>query len=100
MGIEPGARLGGFEIVELIGSGGMGAVYLARDEKLGRTVALKVLLPELSSDPERRGRFVQEAKAASAIKHPNLRKANDIRLEHGSVGERLPSGVFYDITLM
>jgi serine/threonine protein kinase len=72
MRLEAGTRIGAFEILELIGSGGMGAVNLARDEKLGRTAALKVLLPELSSDPERIGRFVQEARAASAIKHANV----------------------------
>jgi serine/threonine protein kinase len=72
MSLDPGTRLGSFEIVALLGSGGMGDVYKARDTKLNRTVALKVLPAESVSDLGRRRRFVQEAQAASALDHPNI----------------------------
>jgi len=61
-----------YEILEQIGSGGMGDVYRARDTKLGREIALKVLPPEFSRDPERRTRFVREAQAIATLKHPNI----------------------------
>ncbi len=67
-----GQSLAHYEILEKIGSGGMGDVYLAEDTKLGRKVALKVLPPEFAENEERRARFVREAKAASAIDHPNV----------------------------
>ena len=59
-------------IVEKIGVGGMGDVYRARDDRLGRDVAIKVLPPEFVTDPERKKRFIHEAKAASALNHPNI----------------------------
>ena len=79
-----GKTLGHFKIVDKLGEGGMGAVYKARDIHLGRLVAIKVLLPERVSDPERRRRFVQEAKAASALNHPNIITIYDIAQEDGS----------------
>jgi serine/threonine protein kinase len=60
MSLAPGARLGRYEIRSMIGSGGMGEVYLALDSELDRTVALKVLPTEIASDPDRMRRFVQE----------------------------------------
>ncbi|MEM9556322.1 MAG: protein kinase [Acidobacteriota bacterium] len=66
------ADLAHFEVVERIGDGGMGVVYRARDRTLGRTVALKVLLPELNDDAERRSRFLREARAAASLNHPNI----------------------------
>ena len=70
--IERGARLGPYEILGPLGAGGMGEVYRARDERLGREVAVKVLPTESSTDPDRLRRFEQEAKAAGALNHPNL----------------------------
>ncbi len=67
-----GQKLGQFEIEEELGRGGMGIVYAAGDARLGRRVALKVLPVSVASDPERRGRLLREARAASAISHPNI----------------------------
>ena len=73
-----GRTLGNYEIEKLLGKGGMGAVYLARDLKLDRPVAIKTLFPELLKDPERRRRFVQEAKAASVVNHPAIAQVYEI----------------------
>jgi eukaryotic-like serine/threonine-protein kinase len=72
MSIEPGTILGRYEIRSAIGAGGMGEVYLAFDTQLDRLVALKILTAELAADQQGMGRFIQEAKAASALNHPNI----------------------------
>jgi YVTN family beta-propeller protein len=73
MGVsEPGAVVAGYRIESLLGRGGMGVVYRARDSDLGRDVALKVIAPELVADAEIRSRFLREARAAAAIEHPNV----------------------------
>ena len=72
MQLTPGTRLGSYEIRHWVGAGGMGEVYFARDTKLGRYVALKLLLPELTTDEDRLRRFEQEARATSALNHPNI----------------------------
>jgi len=70
--LAKGTRLGDYEVQSLIGSGGMGEVYRARDRKLDREVAIKVLPAFLSSDRDRLRRFEQEARAAAALNHPNI----------------------------
>jgi serine/threonine protein kinase/Tol biopolymer transport system component len=72
MALEIGARLDSHELVSLIGRGGMGEVWLACDTRLGRTVALKLLPPDLTADEPRRARFQREARAASGLNHPNI----------------------------
>ena len=67
-----GKQIGAYKITSLLGTGGMGEVYRAEDTRLGRTVAVKILPTELAPDQDRMRRFVREAKAASALKHPNV----------------------------
>src|SRR5262249_38313095 len=78
-----GQTLGHYRIESKLGEGGMGVVYKALDIHLDRFVALKVLPPEKVSDPERKRRFVQEAKAASALNHPNILHIYDIDTSGG-----------------
>jgi serine/threonine protein kinase len=78
MPIPSGSRLGPYEILAPIGAGGMGEVYRARDPRLGREVAIKVLPAERLSDEKRRLRFVQEARAASQLNHPNIVTIHEI----------------------
>jgi eukaryotic-like serine/threonine-protein kinase len=80
--LHRGDRLGAYAIDQLLGSGGMGEVWRARDERLGRDVAIKVLLPYFSNDAERVRRFLQEARAASALNHSNVLTVYDVG-EHG-----------------
>ena len=72
MPLQAGTRLGTYELVGLIGVGGMGEVWLATERRLGRQVALKLLSADLTRDPSRILRFEQEARAASALNHPNV----------------------------
>src|SRR5262245_31555360 len=72
MSLTPGTRLGAYEITASIGAGGMGEVYRARDVRLNRDVAIKVLPPSLTSDPERLARFSREAQVLAALSHPNI----------------------------
>src|SRR5262245_40754724 len=81
--LSSGARIGTFEILAPLGAGGMGEVYRARDTRLGREVAIKVLPGERLSDPARRARFVQEAKAASALNHPHIVTIHEIESADG-----------------
>src|SRR5512135_760674 len=79
-----GVTLGHYKITERVGAGGMGVVFKAHDLHLDRFVAIKILPPEKVADPERKRRFVQEAKAASALNHPNIVTIHDITREDGT----------------
>ena len=72
MALTPGSRLGCYEILSALGAGGMGEVYRARDAKLDRDVAIKVLLPAVANDPDRLARFSREAKVLASLNHPNI----------------------------
>src|ERR1700675_4924312 len=76
--LSAGTRLGPYEILSPLGAGGMGEVYKARDIRLDRWVALKVLPADVASDRDRLSRFEQEARAASALNHPNILSVHDI----------------------
>ncbi len=78
MPLPPGTRLGPYEVLSLIGAGGMGVVYRARDTRLGRDVAVKVLPAVFARDPDRLARFEREARAVAAINHPNIVSVHDI----------------------
>jgi Protein kinase domain len=84
MSLTAGSSVGRYQIQNLLGSGGMGEVYRAVDPTLGRPVALKVLRAELSGDPERMSRFVHEARAASALNHPNILTIHEVGDHAGS----------------
>ena len=72
MALNPGVRLGPYEIVSALGAGGMGEVYKARDTRLDRTVAIKVLPSEVAGDADSRARFEREARAVAALDHPHI----------------------------
>jgi Tol biopolymer transport system component len=84
MSLTPGARLGAYEVVALIGAGGMGEVYRARDARLGRDVAIKVIPPAFSADADRLQRFEQEARATAGLNHPNILAVYDVGTHDGS----------------
>src|SRR5271156_216258 len=82
--LTPGTKLGPYEIIAPLGAGGMGEVYRARDTRLGREVALKVLPESFSRDADRLRRFEQEARAVAALNHPNILANHHIGEEAGS----------------
>ncbi len=82
MALNAGAKLGSYEVRSPLGAGGMGEVYLATQSNLGRQVAIKVLASASASDPERLRRFEQEARAASALNHPNIISIYDVGREN------------------
>src|SRR5262245_58119436 len=84
MAVAPGSRLGPYEIHERLGGGGMGEVYLARDTRLDRTVAIKVIGADRMTDPQARLRFEREARAVAALNHPHICHLNDVG-QHDSV---------------
>ena len=86
MSLNPGMRLGPYEILELAGSGGMGEVYKARDTRLDRTVAIKVLPAHASANPDLKQRFEREAQAIANLKHPNICVLHDIGRDSPSTG--------------
>ena len=79
----PGVHLGAYEIVALVGAGGMGEVYRARDTRLDRTVAIKVLPASLAADPQLRDRFEREARAISSLNHPHICTLFDVGHQDG-----------------
>lgn len=83
MTLSSGTRLGPYEILAPIGAGGMGEVYRAKDTRLDRTVAIKVLPSHLSADPERKQRFEREARAISSLNHPHICILHDIGHQDG-----------------
>ncbi len=85
MSLASGTRLGPYEIQSAIGAGGMGEVYKARDTRLDRTVAIKVLPPDVSHDPERRARFEREAKAVAGLSHPHICPLFDVGDHDGAM---------------
>jgi eukaryotic-like serine/threonine-protein kinase len=84
MPLPPNARLGRYKVRSQLGVGGLGEVYLIEDTELERQVALKVLLAKVAADEDRVRRFVQAAKAASALKHPNILTVYDIGKQDGA----------------
>jgi len=84
MPLVPGSKLGPYEIVSPLGAGGMGEVYRARDSRLGRDVALKILPQSFAADGERLHRFEQESRAVAAFNHPNILAIHDVGQHNGS----------------
>ena len=84
MALISGTRLGPYEILAPVGAGGMGEVYRARDTRLGRDVAVKILSSHLSSDPDLKQRFEREARAVSSLTHPNVCCLYDIGSQDGT----------------
>src|SRR5215471_7194359 len=84
MRLPAGTRLGPYEIVSPLGAGGMGEVYRARDERLKREVAIKVLPAAVSDDPDRLKRFEREAQAAGGLNHPNITAVYDVGQHEGA----------------
>src|ERR1700723_1096250 len=104
MALTPDTKLGPYKILSPLGAGGMGEVYRARDTRLGRDVAIKVLPDHLSSNPDLKQRFEREARAISSLNHPRICTLHDVghqdggdflvmeRLEGESLAERLRKG--------
>src|SRR5579863_2727093 len=84
MALTSGTKLGPYEIQSPLGAGGMGEVYRARDTRLDRTVAVKILPAHLSSNPEAKQRFEREARAISSLNHPNICTLHDVGHQDGT----------------
>jgi hypothetical protein len=97
MALAPGTRLGPYEVVAALGAGGMGEVYRARDTRLDRQVAIKILPPAFAKDPDRIGRFQREAKAVAALSHPNILAIHDVGV-HENQGDATTTPTTYVVT--
>src|SRR5262245_25577461 len=100
MALEPGARLGAYEVIAPLASGGMGDVYRAHDTTLRREVAIKLLPASLSGDPDRIARFEQEARAVAALSHPNIVTIHEFGNQDGvryAVTELLDGHTFREV---
>ncbi len=84
MPLEPGTRLGHYDVTALIGEGGMGQVWQATDTQLGRQVALKILPDAFASDPDRLARFTREAQILASLNHPNIAAIHGIEEAEGT----------------
>src|SRR5215470_11280376 len=84
MGLNPGTKLGPYEIQSPLGAGGMGEVYRARDTRLDRTVAIKILPGHLAEDQQARQRFEREARTISSLSHPNICVLHDVGTQDGT----------------
>src|SRR5512132_2447637 len=82
MALPAGTRLAAYEVLGLIGAGGMGEVYKARDTRLDRTVAIKILSAQFATDADRRQRFEREARAVAALNHPHICDLHDVGEHH------------------
>ena len=85
MSLAAGTRLGPYEVLGLLGAGGMGEVYKARDARLKRDVALKVLPEAFANDPERLARFEREAEALASLNHPHIAHIHGLEDRQGSI---------------
>jgi serine/threonine protein kinase len=93
MGLTSGTRLGPYEIVCPLGEGGMGEVYRARDTRLERNVAIKILPAQFSSDPVRKQRFEREAKTISSLNHPHICVLHDLSPDNCESRDRGRAGL-------
>jgi eukaryotic-like serine/threonine-protein kinase len=84
MAVSAGTKFGPYEIVAAAGQGGMGEVYRARDTRLNRSVAIKVLPQAIAGDPDRMKRFEQEARSIAALNHPNILSIHDVGVQDGT----------------
>ena len=84
MALTSGTKIGPYEILSLLGAGGMGEVYRARDSRLRREVAVKILPPSFAQDADRLRRFEQEARAVGALNHPNILAIFDVGTQDGA----------------
>ena len=98
--LHPGELIGPYTVVQLLGSGGAGEVWRARDERLGRNVAIKVLLPHCATDRDRLRRFAEESRAAGALNHSNTLTVYDVGEHRVSVGGLLATGIVSAWTLV
>jgi serine/threonine protein kinase len=94
MSLAPGTRLGPYEVIAPIGAGGMGEVYRARDTKLGREVALKLLPDAFASDAERIARFRREAQVLASLNHPNIAHIYGLDRQEGRDGREAGATTF------